>query len=126
MTARQRSTRRSSTSHLQGPLERIASLGLTLHSLTPLDTVNREWTRSRAHHQPGSSTRTRALFRRDREGMTFLWILLAILYVACWIYFGLATFRKGHYWLFWIGFIFPILWIIGALMAPTPAAAARA
>ncbi len=31
--------------------------------------------------------------------MTFLWILLAILYVACWIYFGLSTFRKGHYWL---------------------------
>jgi len=26
--------------------------------------------------------------------MTFLWILLAILYVACWICFGLATFRK--------------------------------
>jgi len=29
--------------------------------------------------------------------MTFLWILLAIVYVACWIYFGLSTFRKGHY-----------------------------
>ena len=51
--------------------------------------------------------------------MTFLWILLAILYVACWIYFGLATFRKGHYWLFWIGFFLPFLWIIGALIAPT-------
>jgi len=50
--------------------------------------------------------------------LTFLWILLAILYVACWIYFGLATFRKGHYWLFWIGFFLPILWIIGALIAP--------
>ena len=36
--------------------------------------------------------------------MTFLWIVLAIVYVACWLYFGLATFRKGHYWLFWIGF----------------------
>ena len=52
--------------------------------------------------------------------MTFLWILLAILYVACSVYFGLATFRKGHYWTFWIGFILPILWIIGALIAPTP------
>ena len=29
--------------------------------------------------------------------MTFLWILLGILYIACWIYFGMATFRKGHY-----------------------------
>ena len=61
-----------------------------------------------------------------REGMTFLWILLAVVYIACWVYFGLATFRKGHYWLFWIGFIFPILWIIGAFIAPTERAAARA
>jgi hypothetical protein len=29
-------------SHLQGLLERIASLGLTLHSLTPVDTDNAE------------------------------------------------------------------------------------
>ena len=58
--------------------------------------------------------------------MTFLWILLAIVYVACWVYFGLATFRKGHYWMFWIGFFLPFLWIIGALIAPTDHAAARA
>ena len=57
--------------------------------------------------------------------MTFLWILLGIVYVACWVYFGLATFRKGHYWMFWIGFFIPILWIIGALIAPTERAAAR-
>jgi hypothetical protein len=63
--------------------------------------------------------------RRDGEGMTFLWILLAIVYVACWVYFGLSTFRKGHYWLFWVGFIIPILWIIGAFIAPTDRAAAR-
>ena len=56
--------------------------------------------------------------------MTFLWILLAIVYVACWVYFGLATFRKGHYWMFWIGFFLPFLWIIGALIAPTERAAA--
>ena len=29
-------------SHLQGLLERIASLGLTLHSLTPMETENAE------------------------------------------------------------------------------------
>ena len=45
--------------------------------------------------------------------MTFLWIVLGVLYVACWIYFGMSTFRKGHYWMFWIGFFFPFLWIIG-------------
>jgi hypothetical protein len=39
--------------------------------------------------------------------MTFLWIFPAILYVACWVYVGLATFRRAHYWLFWIGFIVP-------------------
>ena len=31
-------------SHLQGLIERIASLGLTLHSLTPLETENHEAT----------------------------------------------------------------------------------
>ena len=50
---------------------------------------------------------------------------LPVIYVACWIYFGLSTFRKGHFWLFWIGFFFPFLWIIGALIAPTSRAAAR-
>ncbi|MGZ4187555.1 MAG: hypothetical protein ACXVVQ_19540 [Solirubrobacteraceae bacterium] len=54
---------------------------------------------------------------------TFLWILLAVLYVMCWIFFGMATLRKGHFVLFWVGIIFPLLWIIGALMAPTPRAA---
>jgi len=58
--------------------------------------------------------------------MTFLWILAGIVYIACWMYLGLASFREGHYWLFWIGFVFPILWIIGAFIAPTDRAAARA
>jgi ABC-type multidrug transport system permease subunit len=58
--------------------------------------------------------------------MTFLWILLAIVYVVCWIYFGLATLTKGHYWMFWIGFVLPLLWIIGALIAPTERASERA
>jgi hypothetical protein len=56
---------------------------------------------------------------------TFLWILLAAAYVACWIYFGMATFRKG-YWMFWLGIILPILWIVGAFLAPTPRAAGMA
>ena len=59
--------------------------------------------------QPAGVDDDLALIEGNREGMTFLWILLAILYVACWIYFGLATFRKGHYWMFWIGFFFPLL-----------------
>jgi hypothetical protein len=69
---------------------------------------------------------TPALIRRDREHHDSSLDLLGIAYIACWVYFGLATLRKGHYWLFWIGFIFPILWIVGALISTTPAAAARA
>lgn len=30
---------------------------------------------------------------------------------------GLTTLRKGHYLLFWVGIIFPFLWIIGAIIA---------
>jgi hypothetical protein len=55
---------------------------------------------------------------------TFLWILLAVLYLTALIVLGLATLRKGHTALFWIGIIFPVLWIVGALMAPTPRAVA--
>jgi hypothetical protein len=53
---------------------------------------------------------------------TFLWILLATAYLAALASLGVATLRKGHTVLFVIGIIFPLLWIIGALMAPTPRA----
>ena len=76
------------------------------------------------HNKPGSSTGP-AISKAVIQ-MTFLWILLGIIYVACWIYFGLSTFRKGHYWMFWIGFFLPFLWIIGALIGPTPRAAGMA
>jgi hypothetical protein len=56
---------------------------------------------------------------------TLLWLLLVVVYITCFVILGLATFRKGHYFLFWVGIIFPLLWIIGALMAPTPAAIER-
>jgi ABC-type multidrug transport system permease subunit len=79
-----------------------------------------------SHNQPGVNDNDSGGYLKGCELMTFLWILLAIVYVACWVYFGLATFRKGHYWMFWIGFFLPFLWIIGALIAPTDHAAARA
>ena len=56
---------------------------------------------------------------------TFIWFLLGVVYLACWITLGLMTFRKGHFVLFFVGFFFPLLWIIGALSAPTPRAAGR-
>jgi hypothetical protein len=56
----------------------------------------------------------------------FLWILFAALYIACWFFLGMATLRKGHTAMFWIGIFFPLLWIIGAMMGPTPRAAGAA
>ena len=49
----------------------------------------------------------------------FLWFALAAIYLTALIFLGLSTLRKGHTVLFWLGIIFPILWIVGALMAPT-------
>ena len=48
----------------------------------------------------------------------FLWTLLIVLYIALFISLGVTTFRKGHYVLFWLGIIFPVLWIFGAIMSP--------
>jgi hypothetical protein len=53
---------------------------------------------------------------------TFLWIVLVALYFVALVSLGMSTLRKGHTVLFVVGIIFPILWIIGALMAPTPRA----
>ncbi len=55
---------------------------------------------------------------------TFLWILLGVLYLTALVVLGTATLRKGHAVLFWVGFILPVLWIVGALMQPTSRAAA--
>ena len=57
--------------------------------------------------------------------MEVLWVLLGILYVVLLITLGVMTFRKGHYWLFFIGIFFPVLWIIGGVIGPTEAAASR-
>jgi hypothetical protein len=56
--------------------------------------------------------------------MTFVWILLAVLYLTLFFMMGLATLRKGHYLLFFVGIVFPVLWIVGALIGPTQAVAA--
>lgn len=54
---------------------------------------------------------------------TFLWFLFAAIYLLVLITLGLATLRKGHYFLFFIGIFLPFLWLIGALISPTPRAA---
>ena len=53
-----------------------------------------------------------------------LWIILSTLYLVAVFTLGLATLRKGHTVLFWVGIIFPLLWIVGALMQPTAKAVA--
>ena len=47
-----------------------------------------------------------------------LWTLLVVLYIALFVSLGMSTFRKGHQALFWVGIIFPVLWIVGAIMPP--------
>ncbi len=54
---------------------------------------------------------------------TFLWVLLSIFYFVILVTLGLTTFRKGHVLLFIFGIFFPLLWLVGALIAPTPRAA---
>jgi hypothetical protein len=70
------------------------------------------------------NTETTAFEPQGGDEVTFLWIILAVLYIALWVTLGMTTFRKGHTALFWFGIIFPVLWIVGAIMQPTPAAAA--
>lgn len=50
---------------------------------------------------------------------TLLWILLATLYITAVFTIAMTTLRKGHTAMFWFGFLFPLLWIIGAFMEPT-------
>jgi hypothetical protein len=43
-------------------------------------------------------------------------ISMAVLYLVLVFTIALLTFRKGHWVLGLIGFIFPILWLIGAIL----------
>jgi len=45
-----------------------------------------------------------------------LGVLLGIIYFVLLVVFAITSFRKGHWVLGLIGFIFPILWIIGAIL----------
>jgi hypothetical protein len=46
-----------------------------------------------------------------------LWaITLSIIYVVLLVTLGILTFRKGHWVLGLIGFLFPALWLLGAIL----------
>jgi hypothetical protein len=53
------------------------------------------------------------------DDVTFVWIMLAVLYITLLVSLGMATLRKGHTGLFVFGIIFPVLWIVGAVIEPT-------
>ena len=52
-----------------------------------------------------------------------LWAGLGIIYVILLVTLGVISIRKGHWVMFLIGIIFPVFWLIGALMPPTGSAA---
>ncbi|HJZ27954.1 MAG TPA: hypothetical protein VJ370_16870 [Streptosporangiaceae bacterium] len=41
---------------------------------------------------------------------------LGIIYLVLLLVLGVLSFRKGHWVLGLIGFIFPVLWLIGAIL----------
>ena len=56
--------------------------------------------------------------------MEWLWIGLGILYIVLLFTLGWACLKKGHGFLFALGLLFPLLWLIGALSRPTAAVTA--
>jgi cadmium resistance protein CadD (predicted permease) len=54
--------------------------------------------------------------RRIMSGTGWLFTGLGILYLVLLFTLAVLSFRKGHWVLGLIGFIFPILWIIGAIL----------
>lgn len=55
----------------------------------------------------------------------FWGIGLGILYLVLLFTVAIMTFRKGHWILGLIGFIFPVLWLIGAILPPTRSSSHR-
>jgi hypothetical protein len=47
-----------------------------------------------------------------------LYVGLGILYLFLLVFLGVRTFQKKHLVLFILGFVIPLLWIIGAILPP--------
>jgi hypothetical protein len=50
-------------------------------------------------------------------------VLGGILYVVLLVTLGIMSLRKGHWVMFIIGIVFPLFWLIGALLPPRQQAA---
>ena len=53
--------------------------------------------------------------------MEFFYIGGGILWLVLAITLGVMCLRKGHWLMFIIGFFFPIMWLIGAVIPPVDA-----
>ena len=43
---------------------------------------------------------------------------LGVIWLTLLLVLGISTWRNGHMVLFWLGIIFPVLWVFGAAMRP--------
>jgi hypothetical protein len=58
----------------------------------------------------------------DDKGWSMWWAVggfLALIWITMLVFFGIETLRKGHWAMFFIGIVFPILWVMGAPIGPT-------
>jgi hypothetical protein len=46
----------------------------------------------------------------------FGWVLMGVIYLVLVCTLCLLSFRKGHWVIGLIGFIFPVLWLLGAIL----------
>jgi hypothetical protein len=58
--------------------------------------------------------------------MLVLSLILVAVYISMLAILGMQTLTKGHKVLFVAGVLFPVLWIVGALIAPAPGSLAAA
>jgi hypothetical protein len=47
-----------------------------------------------------------------------LYVGLGIIYVFLLVFLGIKTIKNGRWIMFLVGFIFPLLWIIGGILPP--------
>ena len=45
-------------------------------------------------------------------------VLMGAIYLVLLVTLGTMTWRKRHFVLFWVGIVIPVLWVIGAVLAP--------
>jgi len=72
-----------------------------------------------ARDSMGASTTT--------KGWSMWWAVggfLALIWITMLVFFGIETLRKGHWVMFTVGIVFPLLWVMGALIGPTARAQA--